>query len=59
MHLVGADKLRTMSVTGQASHRFAKLKRADGTPLYPPTEKTNPKILEFICSKCVLTNLML
>lgn len=49
--LVGAERLRQMSVTGQASHRYAKLMKPDGTPLYPTPEKMDPQILEFICNK--------
>ncbi|XP_062538845.1 uncharacterized protein LOC134207142 [Armigeres subalbatus] len=50
-HLVGADKLKNMSVTGQPCHRYAKLKKPDGSPLYPAAEKLDPQILDFICNK--------
>lgn len=49
--LIGAEKLVKMSVTGQASHRFAKLKNPDGTPMYPAAEGMDAKLVEFICSK--------
>lgn len=52
--LIGAEKLSKMSVTGQASHRFSKLKNLDGTPKYPPTEGVDPKMIEFICSKFLI-----
>ncbi|XP_065094082.1 uncharacterized protein LOC135714627 [Ochlerotatus camptorhynchus] len=48
--LIGTERLETVSVMGQASHRFAKLKKPDGTPQYPATEKIGSGILEFICS---------
>ncbi|XP_062554774.1 uncharacterized protein LOC134219894 isoform X1 [Armigeres subalbatus] len=49
--LVGSEKLIKMSATGQASHRFSKLKNMDGTPMYPAQERIDPKLVEFICSK--------
>lgn len=49
--LVDPDNLKNMSVTGHASPRFAKLKKPDGSPLYPPTEKIDPRIFDFICSE--------
>ncbi|XP_065075904.1 uncharacterized protein LOC135699554 [Ochlerotatus camptorhynchus] len=49
--LVDPENLKNMSVTGHASPRFAKLKKPDGSPLYPPTEKIDPRIFDFICNK--------
>nr|XP_029733004.1 uncharacterized protein LOC109427596 isoform X1 [Aedes albopictus] len=49
--LVGSDALAKMSVTGQVSHRFGKLKNPDGTPKYPAAERLDPLILEFIGNK--------
>ncbi|XP_058829333.1 uncharacterized protein LOC131688813 [Topomyia yanbarensis] len=51
LHLIGPEKLKSMSVTGQASHRFAGYKKADGTLQYPATEKIEPTIFQFICDK--------
>lgn len=49
--LIDPNELMNMSVTGHASHRFAKLKKPDGSPLYPPTEKIDPRIFDFVCNK--------
>lgn len=52
--LIDPNELMNMSVTGHASHRFAKLKKPDGSPLYPPTEKIDPRIFDFVCSEYCL-----
>nr|XP_029729707.1 uncharacterized protein LOC109425372 [Aedes albopictus] len=49
--LIDPNELVNMSVTGQQSHRFRKLKKPDGSPLYPPTERIDPRILDFVCNK--------
>ncbi|XP_055611264.1 uncharacterized protein LOC129757905 [Uranotaenia lowii] len=51
VRLVGADNLIKMSVTGQACHRYANMKKEDGTRLYPTPKKLDPNVLQFICNK--------
>lgn len=49
--LVAPNELINMSCTGHASLRFARLKKPDGSPMYPPTEKIDPRIFDFVCNK--------
>ncbi|XP_055604491.1 uncharacterized protein LOC129752747 [Uranotaenia lowii] len=51
LHLIGAEKLKTLSVTGAASHRYVKHKNPDGSLVHPASEKMDPLILNFICEK--------
>ncbi|XP_055608327.1 uncharacterized protein LOC129755730 [Uranotaenia lowii] len=51
IHLLSAERLKKMSVSGLPSHRFLNVKNADGSLKYPASEKIEPKLLEFICDK--------
>ncbi|XP_058838741.1 uncharacterized protein LOC131694233 [Topomyia yanbarensis] len=51
IQLIGVERLKGMSVTGQPSHRFINAKNDNGSPIYKATEKIDPSVVEFICGK--------
>ncbi|XP_055549342.1 uncharacterized protein LOC129732465 [Wyeomyia smithii] len=56
MKLVDVEKLMVSSVTGKPCQRFAKVKNCDGTRAYPPGEKLDRNLFEFICNKVAERN---
>ncbi|XP_038105470.1 circumsporozoite protein [Culex quinquefasciatus] len=51
MAILGPDRLKKMSATGQASRRFAKKLNADGTPAYPEMEAVDKTLMSFYVIK--------
>ncbi|EDS31842.1 conserved hypothetical protein [Culex quinquefasciatus] len=54
MAILGPDRLKKMSATGQASRRFAKKLNADGTPAYPEMEAVDKTLMSFFM--CILNS---